>query len=54
MRSRVPARVIEACGEAGDVFVTHGWVYHSIAANAGSAPRLMRGTTVYARNENLF
>ena len=47
-------RVVEVTGAAGDVVITHGWVYHSIAANAGSAPRLMRGTNVYARNENVF
>ena len=26
-------------GEAGDVFVTHGWVFHSIPVNAGTRPR---------------
>jgi hypothetical protein len=38
----VDVRVIEAVGRAGDVYVTHPWVFHSIATNATARPRLMR------------
>jgi ectoine hydroxylase-related dioxygenase (phytanoyl-CoA dioxygenase family) len=44
----VPARVIECTGAAGDVYVTHGWVFHTIAPNATDRPRLMRGAAVMA------
>ena len=50
----LPARVVELTGEAGDVFVTHGWVFHSIPVNAGTWPRLMRSCAVYAGNKNVF
>jgi hypothetical protein len=43
----VPIRVVECTGEAGDVYVTHAWVMHSIAANAGERPRLMRSAAVF-------
>ncbi len=45
----LPARVVELTGRAGDVFVTHGWVFHSIAVDAGEQPRIMRSAAVYAR-----
>jgi len=38
----VDARVVETVGRAGDVYVTHPWVFHSIATNATERPRLMR------------
>jgi hypothetical protein len=44
----LPARVVECTGSAGDVYVTHPWVMHSIAANASVQPRLMRSMAVYA------
>jgi hypothetical protein len=42
----IPARVVELTGRAGDVFITHGWVFHSIAVNATDHPRLMRSVAV--------
>jgi hypothetical protein len=42
-----PLRVIETVGRAGDVYVTHPWVFHSIAPNASIKPRLMRSVAVY-------
>ena len=38
----LPARVVELTGDAGDVFLTHAWVFHTIAVNATDRPRLMR------------
>ena len=43
----LPARVIEITGDAGDVFITHPWVFHSIATNAGSRPRFMRSVGIF-------
>jgi hypothetical protein len=43
----LPARVVECTGWAGDIYVTHPWVMHSIAANAGTRPRLMRSMAIY-------
>ena len=45
----LPARVVELTGEAGDVFITHPWVFHSIPVNAGDRPRMLRSCAVYAR-----
>ncbi len=42
----VSLRVIECTGSAGDVYVTHPWVFHSIAVNASTRPRLMRSFAV--------
>jgi hypothetical protein len=42
----VELKVVECTGRAGDVYVTHPWVYHSIAANASPRPRLMRSVAV--------
>jgi hypothetical protein len=39
-------RVVECTGRSGDVYVTHPWVFHSIAANASMRPRLMRSFAV--------
>ncbi len=41
-------RVVECTGRAGDVYVTHPWVFHSIAPNATARPRLMRSVAVPA------
>ena len=43
----VDLRVVETVGRAGDVYVTHPWVFHSIAPNASARPRLMRSVAVY-------
>jgi hypothetical protein len=56
----LPARVVETTGSAGDMFITHGWLYHSIAVNTRDRPRMMRSGAVMARpagsarNENVF
>jgi hypothetical protein len=39
-------RVVETVGRAGDVYITHPWVFHSIATNASRSPRLMRSVAV--------
>jgi hypothetical protein len=44
----VELRVMECTGRAGDVYVTHPWVFHSIAPNARARPRLMRSVGVAA------
>jgi Phytanoyl-CoA dioxygenase (PhyH) len=41
-------RVVECTGRAGDVYITHPWVFHSIASNASARPRLMRSVAVWA------
>lgn len=48
----VDLRVVECCGRAGDVFVTHPWVFHSIAPNASSRPRLMRSLAIAGSTES--
>lgn len=44
----LPMRVVELTGKPGDVFITHAWVYHSIAVNARDTPRMMRSGAIYA------
>jgi hypothetical protein len=44
----LPARVVECTGNAGDVYVTHPWVMHSIATNSAREPRIMRSMAVYS------
>ena len=44
----VRLRVVECTGRAGDVYVTHPWVFHSIASNASTRPRLMRSVAIWA------
>jgi hypothetical protein len=39
-------RVVECTGGAGDVYITHPWVFHSIAVNGSSRPRLMRSVGI--------
>jgi len=39
-------RVIECTGAAGDVYVTHPWVFHTIATNASRRPRFMRSFAI--------
>jgi ectoine hydroxylase-related dioxygenase (phytanoyl-CoA dioxygenase family) len=43
----LPARVVELTGHAGDIYLTHPWVMHSIAANTNDQPRLMRSGAIY-------
>jgi hypothetical protein len=42
----VPVRIVEMCGDPGDVFITHLQVFHCAAPNANPAPRLMLGKPV--------
>ncbi|WP_329005003.1 phytanoyl-CoA dioxygenase family protein [Kribbella sp. NBC_00709] len=44
----LPVRVVELTGQAGDVYLTHPWILHSIAPNAADAPRMMRSRFIYA------
>ena len=43
----IDVRVVECTGCAGDVYITHPWVFHSIAPNATDRPRLMRSVAVW-------
>jgi ectoine hydroxylase-related dioxygenase (phytanoyl-CoA dioxygenase family) len=43
----VPVRVVELTGRAGDVYLTHPWVLHSIAPNASDTPRMMRSRVIW-------
>jgi len=45
----LPARVVELTGSAGDVFLTHPWVFHTTAVNASSRPRMMQTKAIYRR-----
>jgi ectoine hydroxylase-related dioxygenase (phytanoyl-CoA dioxygenase family) len=45
----LPARVVELTGSAGDVFLTHQWVFHTTAANASDRPRMMQTKAIYRR-----
>jgi hypothetical protein len=47
----VELRVVECAGAAGDIFITHPWVFHSLAVNATARPRLMRSFAVW-RHDN--
>jgi hypothetical protein len=42
-------RVLECTGRAGDVYVTHPWVFHTIAANTSRRVRLMRSFAITSR-----
>jgi hypothetical protein len=46
----VALRVVEVTGAPGDIYITHPWVMHSIAANALDQPRLMRSVAIYRRD----
>jgi hypothetical protein len=37
----IALQIVEACGEAGDVFLLHPLTMHAASPNTGSAPRLM-------------
>lgn len=43
----LPVRVIELTGRAGDVYLTHPWILHSIATNANDTPRMIRSRFIY-------
>jgi len=43
----VPVRVVELCGRAGDVIITHPWVLHCRAPNCADVPRFMRSKGIY-------
>ncbi|TDU84420.1 phytanoyl-CoA dioxygenase PhyH [Kribbella voronezhensis] len=43
----IPVRVVELVGQAGDVYLTHPWVLHSIAPNARDTPRMMRSRMMW-------
>jgi len=40
-------RVVELTGQAGDVYLTHPWILHSIAPNASDVPRMMRSRFIW-------
>lgn len=44
----VELRVVECSGRAGDIYITHPWVFHSIADNATPRPRFMRSAAIRA------
>ena len=43
----LPVRVVELTGSAGDVYLTHPWLLHSIAPNTSDTPRMMRSRVVW-------
>lgn len=43
----LPVRVVELTGQAGDVYLTHPWILHSIAPNAAGSPRMMRSRFIF-------
>lgn len=43
----LPVRVVELTGQAGDVYLTHPWILHSIAPNAADSPRMMRSRFIF-------
>lgn len=45
----VDVQVVECTGRSGDVYLTHPWVFHTIAMNASCRPRLMRSFAVRRR-----
>jgi len=45
-----PVRVVELTGQAGDVYLTHPWILHSIAPNARDSPRMMRSRMIWRTN----
>ena len=42
----IPARVVELTGRAGDIVLTHPWVYHCASPNTTASPRFMRGKSI--------
>jgi hypothetical protein len=46
-----PLHVIECTGEAGDVFMTHPWVYHGTAPNGNAVPRQMLKQFIHRQDD---
>jgi ectoine hydroxylase-related dioxygenase (phytanoyl-CoA dioxygenase family) len=44
----VPMHVMECTGNAGDLYITHPWTFHTIATNATPTPRLMRSFPIWS------
>jgi hypothetical protein len=42
----VEVQVLECTGKTGDVYITHPWVFHTIAPNASDRPRFMRSLAI--------
>jgi phytanoyl-CoA dioxygenase PhyH len=40
-------QAVELTGSAGDIYLTHPWVMHTIAPNAATRPRMMRSMAVW-------
>jgi hypothetical protein len=45
----IPMQAIELTGNPGDMFITHGRVFHCVSPNAGDHPRQMMTAAVTAR-----
>jgi hypothetical protein len=45
----VPLQVAEICGDAGDLFVMHPWLLHSLSMNCATRPRMALTQRVLAR-----
>jgi hypothetical protein len=41
-----PCRVVEACGQPGDVYLCHPWTIHCKPPNASDRPRFLRAPTL--------
>lgn len=48
----LPVRVVELTGHAGDVYLTHPWILHSIATNANDTPRMIRSRFIWASSSS--
>lgn len=46
---RVPLRVIELTGEAGDIVLMHPWAFHAASMNCGTAPRMMVSQSIFRK-----
>jgi hypothetical protein len=45
----IPAQVIEACGQPGDVFVCAPWTIHCKPPNASCSPRFLRAVSLHRK-----
>lgn len=43
----IPAQVVEACGDPGDVYVCAPWTIHCKPPNASNRPRFLRSVSLY-------
>lgn len=48
----VAVRVVELTGRAGDVYLTHPWILHSVAPNANDTPRMIRSRFIWKADQN--